>query len=324
MTIDYRGLANADLNLLVALDALLREGNVTRAARHLGVGQSAMSGSLARLRRMLGDELLTRTADGMRLTPRAVSLVEPVRLALRQFQTIVSGDDAFDPATVERTFTVAMPGSMELMLGPKLLTRLSREAPGVRLRLTAYDYLSAADRLDADEIDLAIGVVPEGQAHHKARPIWRHGWLCLFNPGTVDVSVPISLDDFLRFPHVMTSLTGTSHGVVDAALAGIGRSRKLAATTPRFMTVPFLIRDAPVITTMVDELALRFAALLGLATSPVPVPLPDYTVSTIWHASYDRDPAHRWLRETVARLAGEAADDPAETRLKIAELEAAF
>lgn len=124
MTIKHRDLAGIDLNLLVALDSLLTERSVTRAAGHLNVGQSAMSSSLGRLRKLLGDELLTRAPDGMRLTPRAVALVEPDRSAVRQFQCIVLREDSFDPATVERGFTLAVPGSVEAYLIPRLLALL--------------------------------------------------------------------------------------------------------------------------------------------------------------------------------------------------------
>lgn len=311
MTIKHRDLAGIDLNLLVALDALLAERSVTRAAAHLGVGQSAMSSSLARLRKLLGDELLTRVPDGMRLTPRAMALIEPVRAAVRQFQGIVLREESFDPATVERAFTIAVPGSVEAHLVPRLLALLGREAPGICLTLRAFDCDTVLTDLDADRIDLAVGLITEGQAHHKVRALYRFGYLCLFNPELLGVRGPLSLDDFLRFPHIMTSMTGTDRGVVDIALAAIGKRRRLAATTPRFTTVAFHVRAAPVITTMVDELALGFAEQLGLATSPVPVPVEGFTISMIWHSSYDHDPAHRWLREVIVRLGKEATRDQA-------------
>ena len=307
MTVDHRARNGIDLNLLVALDALLSERGVTRAAARIGITQSAMSSSLARLRRLLGDELLTRAADGMRMTPRAAALVAPVRTALREFQGIVTREDAFDPASVERAFAIALPGSVEVLFGPRLLAFLQREAPGLRLTLRPFEDDRVLADLDADRLDLAIGLVTRGQAHHKARPLYRSGYLCLFNADLLGVAAPISLDDYLRFPHIMTSLTGTDRGVVDEALAAIGRTRRLAATTARFVTVPYLVRAAPVITTMVDALATTFARQLGLTVSPVPVPVPDFPISMLWHASYDGDPVHRWMREVLVRLGREYA-----------------
>lgn len=301
MTIDHGNLTSIDLNLLVALDALLTEQGVTRAAIRLGLKQSAMSSNLGRIRRLLDDEILTRSGDGMHLTPRAMALVGPVRTALRQIQCIVNRGEAFDPGVAERTFGIALPGSMEALLGPRLLSLVASEAPNVRIVLQSLDYGQVLPNIDADRIDIAVGVFDSGQMHHKVRPLYRDGYLCLFNETLLKVRAPLSLDDYLRYPHVMTTLTGTGPGVVDEALTRIGRQRKLLATTPRFATVPFLVQASPVLTTMVAALATRFAGMMDLATSPVPVELKDFTVSMLWHSSYDHDPAHRWLRDLLLR-----------------------
>lgn len=308
MTIDHVDLARVDLNLLVALDALLAERSVTRAAARIGLGQSAMSSTLARLRRLFNDELLTRSPEGMRPTPRALALAEPLRTALRQVQALVRREEAFDPSTVERRFTISLPDSTEVLLGPRLLAYLRAEAPGVQLLLRAFDRATMLEDLDTDRIDLAIALAPEGQLHHKTRLLYRDSYVCLFDRAQVGLEPPISLDDYLRFPHVLTSLRGTAHGVVDDVLAERGLGRTLAVTTPRFLAVPFLVRGAPVITTMHARLAHFFASALGLTVSPVPVPLAEVAVSMVWHASYDDDPAHRWLRQVLVRLAGETQE----------------
>ena len=126
--------------------------------------------------------------------------------------------------------------------------------------------------------------------------------MCLYNNELLRVGTPISLEDYLRFPHVMTSMTGTERGALDEALSRVGRTRRLAATTSLFMTVPFLVKEVPVITTMVAEIAMVFADKLGLTTSPVPVTVDDFTILMLWHASYDHDPAHRWLRGVVGEV----------------------
>ncbi|MCF4128074.1 LysR family transcriptional regulator [Methylobacterium sp. SyP6R] len=305
MTIDHIDLSRIDLNLLVALDALLAERSVTRAASRIGIGQSAMSSALARLRTLFGDELLTRAPEGMRPTPRALALAEPLRTVLRQVQTLVRREEAFDPRTVVRTFTISLPDSTEVLLGTRLLAHLRREAPGISLLLRSVDRAHVLEELDADRIDLAIDLSFRGQMHHKQRLLYRDSYVCLFNAALVGLTPPISLDDYLRFPHVLTSLRGTAHGVVDDALAKLGLARTLAVTSPRFLAVPFLVRAAPVLTTMHARLALLFAETLGLTVSPVPVPLDDVAVGMLWHASYDDDPAHRWLRDLLRHLAGE-------------------
>jgi DNA-binding transcriptional LysR family regulator len=309
MGIDTVNLGRIDLNLLVHLDALLKERSVTRAAARVGIGQSAMSHNLARLRELFGDELLTRGSEGMRLTPRAVALLEPARTMLAQVEALVSRDQAFDPATAVRTFRFGLPDSMEILIMPALLARMREVAPGIHLRLYNFDASRLLDDLDADEMDLAIGyeAFQPGQFHHKRRKLFTETYLCMFNAEKTGVAPPISLEDFVRLPHVLTSLRpGRSvRGIVDDALEKLGLRRSIALTTPRFLTVPSLVARAPVIVTMQARLARRFAAEFGLSLSPLPVELREVTVSLLWHASYDNDPAHTWLREQVVQLAAE-------------------
>jgi DNA-binding transcriptional LysR family regulator len=297
------------LNLLVHFDALLTERSVTRAAARVGIGQSAMSHNLARLRELFGDELLTRGPEGLRLTPRAAALIEPVRATLTHIQALLSRDQAFDPATAARTFRFGLPDSMEVLIMPALLARLREVAPGVQLRLSNFDFSRLLDELDSDELDLAIGydAFPQGQAHHKRRLLFTETYLCIFNTATTGVAAPISIVDYVRLPHILTSLRPGHRvrGVVDEALEKLGLERTVALTTPRFLTVPSLVVRAPVIATMHARLARLFAAELDLSISPPPVELPEVAVSLLWHASYDRDPAHQWLRQLIVRLAAE-------------------
>ncbi|HXO71203.1 MAG TPA: LysR substrate-binding domain-containing protein, partial [Bradyrhizobium sp.] len=282
---------------------------VTRAASRVGIGQSAMSHNLARLRELFGDELLTRCPEGMRLTPRAATLLDPVRTMLAQVETLVSRDQAFDPATAVRTFRFGLSDSMEVLIMPSLLARLREVAPGIQLRLYHFDASRLLDELDADEMDLAIGydLLLRGQFHHKRRKLFTETYLCMFNAEMTGLAPPISLDDYLRIPHVMTSLRPghRAPGIVDKALEKVGLRRTVALTTPRFLTTPSLVARAPVIVTMQARLARRFAAELGLSLSPVPVDMGEITISLLWHASYDHDPAHAWLREQVVQLAAE-------------------
>jgi DNA-binding transcriptional LysR family regulator len=307
MGIDTVNLSRFDLNLLVHLDALLTERSVTRAAARVGLGQSAMSHNLARLRDLFSDELLTRGPEGLRLTPRALTLVEPVRIALAQVDALVSRDEAFNPRTAQRTFKVGLPDSMEILIIPSLLAYLCEVAPGIHLRLHNIDSSKLLDDLDADSLELAVGygVFAQGQTHHKQRRLFTETYLCMFNAERTGITAPISLDDYLRLPHVLTSLRPGELGVVDDALEKLGLRRTVVLTTPRFLAVPSLVARAPVVVTMHARLARFFAAELGLSLSKPPVELQDVAVSLLWHASYDHDPAHAWLREIIVRLVAE-------------------
>jgi len=304
-SIDHANLSRLDLNLLVAFDALLTERSVTRAAARLGLGQSAMSHNLGRLRVLFGDELLTRGAEGMRPTPRALALADPVRVTLSQIQAAVLQREAFDPSTADRTFRIGLADSIEVAVIPGLLARLRNVAPAVSLRLRSINRISILEELDTGKLDLGIGVFDLGQIHHKRRALYTDSFLCLFNPAQLNFSAPISLQDYLSVPHVLASLTDDGHGAVDEALAKLKLKRSIALTTPGFLAVPFVVRRAPVITTMPSRLARYFAEAFGLATSPAPIELPTFTISLLWHASFDQDPGHVWLRQTVSGVASE-------------------
>lgn len=302
--IDHANLSRLDLNLLVAFDALLAEGSVTRAAERVGIGQPSMSHALGRLRRLLKDELFVRAADGIRPTPRALALAGPIRDALARIQATLLGSDAFDPGAAERVFLLGMPDSIEVPLLPRLMAHLQQVAPGIRLRIRAIDRFEVLAQLDRDRLHLGIaGLLTEGGTQHKRRRLYVTSYLCLYDPAQVRLAPPLALDDYLALPHVLGSPRGDAHGVVDDALAALGRRRTIAVTTPHFAAVPFVLKGARLVATVPERPARIFADRFGLATSPVPLALPESDVAMIWHASYDHDPAHRWLRETVARLA---------------------
>jgi DNA-binding transcriptional LysR family regulator len=309
-SIDHANLSRLDLNLLVAFDALLTERSVTRAAARIGLGQSAMSHNLGRLRALFGDEILTRGAEGMRPTPRALALADPVRVTLAQIQAAVLQREAFEPRTAERTFRIGLADSIEVAIIPGLMTRLCQEAPGVALRLRSINRLTILDELDTGKLDLGIGVFDHGQLHHKRRPLYREHFLCLFNPAMLNFAQPVSLEQYLSVPHVLTSLSDDAQGAVDDALAKLKLKRTIALTTPGFLAVPFVVARAPLITTMPSRLARYFAAAFGLATSPAPLALPSFAVSLLWHASFDHEPGHIWLRQTVSGVASEVDLNP--------------
>jgi DNA-binding transcriptional LysR family regulator len=306
LLINHAHLSRLDLNLLVAFDALLAEGSVTRAAERVGIGQSAMSHALGRLRRLLKDELFVRAPEGMEPTPRAVALAEPIRITLSAIQEMLLQGEGFDPAEAERTFLLGMPDSIEVVLLPRLLAHLEAEAPKIRVRVRAIDRFEVLEQLDRDRLHLGIaGLLTEGTIHHKRRRLYVTDYLCLYDPARLPLTSPLTLEDYLAVPHVLGSPRGDAHGVVDDALAPLGLRRTIAVVTPHFAAVPFLLKGARLLSTVPRRPARLFAERFGLATSPVPVDLPDADVSMLWHASYDHDPAHRWLRATIVRLATE-------------------
>ena len=179
------------------------------------------------------------------------------------------------------------------------------EAPGVRVRVRSIDRFDILDQLDRDRLHLGVGVLTEGKVRHKRRRLFSGNYLCLYDAARLPLAPPVSLEDYAAVPHVLGSPREDAHGVVDDALAPLGLRRTIAVTTPHFAAVPFILKGARLLSTIPRRPARLFAERFGLATSPVPLVLPDFDVSMLWHASYDHDPAHRWLRGTVARLVAE-------------------
>jgi LysR family transcriptional regulator, mexEF-oprN operon transcriptional activator len=167
----------------------------------------------------------------------------------------------------------------------------------------AIDRFAVLEQLDRDRLHLAVsGLLTEGTVHHKRRRLYGIDYLCLYDRERLPLAPPLTLEDYVAVPHVLVSLRGDAHGVVDEALAPLGLRRTVAVATPHFAAVPFLLKGARLLSTLPQPAARIFAERFGLLTSPVPVALPEVEVSMLWHASYDHDPAHRWLRGTVARL----------------------
>jgi DNA-binding transcriptional LysR family regulator len=231
-----------------------------------------------------------------------MALAEPLRSVLAQIQGSLLGRETFDPITSERTFRIGLSDSLEVALVPKLMAYFRQHAPHCRLQLRSTDRFEVLEQLDADRLDVALGVFPQGQTHHKRRKLFSDSYVCLFSIAQVGIEPPISLADYVRLPHILTSLREDAHGFVDDALAAIGERRQIALTTPRFLAVPYVLLGAPLIATMASKLARFFSSALDLTVSPVPVDLPVTATSLLWHSSRDRDPDHHWLRQTIVGI----------------------
>lgn len=310
MTIKEIDFRRVDLNLLVTLLVLLRERSVSRAAEKLYLGQPAVSAALARLRSLFDDPLLVRTAQGMVPTVKALELEAALKPAVANIQSVLFEPTVFDPAQAERTFVLGMPDWVEIWLMPRLFTRLQRLAPGLRIAVKTSDPFQVQDMLEQDEIALAIlpscATFDSGVPPRHARPLRRMGFACVYDPRQIDLPPPLTLDQFLAFPHLLVTYRVANEGVVDRMLAEQGRVRSLAYTTPHFGVLPNLLRQLPALACVPEVLAEHWRQHFGLATSPIPLALPGFTAGLIWHATRDRDPALRWLCEQIEAVVAEA------------------
>jgi len=304
---DFRGV---DLNLLVSFLVLVRERSVSRAAAKLFLGQPAVSGALARLRELTGDELLVRTAQGMVPTPRALALADQLAPALESVRGALTESGGFDPSRGERSFRLGMPDWMEAWLMPGVLAEVAQQAPGVRLAVRASDRSRASRMLEAGEMDLGLSVFDPGPAWQRMAALGTRNYRCVYHPDQVKLppSGRLTRAHFLRLPHLFISYQGDFEGQVDTALAALGAQRRVLYATPHFGSLPGLLARLPAVATVPELLVPGWRQRFGLQAAAPPLKLPDYTLSCVWHARHDGDPALRWLRELLQRSAAALLD----------------
>jgi LysR family transcriptional activator of mexEF-oprN operon len=294
-----------DLNLLVAFDALMAERNVTRAARRIGIGQPAMSYALARLRDLFGDELFVRASGAMQPTTRALELAGPVGRILGDIRGSVLKDRAFRPEATEMVFRVGASDYAEVAVLPQVLAALRSLSPRARIVVSAVDRDRAGPLLESGGIDAAIGFFPEAFAARQSEVLFHEDFVCLFDAKACGTPAPLGLKAYLQLPHILMSLRGELAGGLDALLARRGAERFVFMATPHFLTIPFLLHGFRAIAAVPRRLAENCADAVGLALSPLPVEVPGFDVSMLWHARTETDPAQRWFRDLI-RTAGRA------------------
>lgn len=310
---------SVDLNLLVALEALLSERHVTRAASRLGLTPSAVSHALARLRATFDDELLVRTRGGMLPTPRGEQLLAPLRRVLGEVAELVRGQGSFDPRTARREFTLATTDYVEVVLLPPLLARISAEAPGVHLRVKALERGDVAGPLESGAFDLALGATFDEAPALRQQTLFAEEMVFLCRRGHPRVRRQVDLAAYLDLRHVLVSLRGGSLSAIDARLAEAGRRREVALIVPHFLAALLIVASSDLVLTAPARIVKQLGEALALRVMPPPLPVPGFTVRQLWHERYHDDPAHLWLRQQVFAAAAElrrpdAAHTPAGRR----------
>lgn len=297
--------SNLDLNLLRVFDAILAEGNLTRAARRLALSQPAMSNALARLRDALGDPLFLRTGKGMLPTPRARQLAEPVRQALDLLHNALRPDTAFDYGASSRGFSLAVEDYGEVVLMPRLADWLMQAAPGVQLRVRAERGAALREELRTGGLDLAVDYFPLRDADCHNRRLLEDELVSMVrrdHPALGDTP-SMSVEQYARLPHVVLDRRGGAGPVVDRVLRGMGLKRRIAMRVPHFLSMPLMVRGSDLICTLPRRMAQVYAEHFGLRLLRTPLELPPVPVYLVWHRSNDADPGQRWLRETLLELA---------------------
>lgn len=283
---------------LVALDALLDTRSVSAAAARLGVTQSAMSHTLARLRDRFGDPLLVRSGRSLVPTARAEEMAPRLRAAVRELAAAVDVGPSFDPATTHRTFQLAATDLVELVLLPRLLARLATSAPNVDLLLRAPG--GAIDAVLAGDLDLAIVLLRGDHAPTglRARALFHERFVCLMRRGH-PLAGNLTLEAYVGARHALIAPSGGRGGIVDDLLEARGLRRRTALLLPTFLVVPHIVATTDLIVTLPEQVARTFSPLLPLHTEPPPLDTPGFTMSMVWHERNDREPGLTWLREQM-------------------------
>lgn len=291
-------LARIDLNLLVSLDALLRERNVSRAAERLRLSQPALSAQLAKLRRVLGDPLLVPSdgGRGMTPTPRALDLAVPLRDALQHLSDLVLSTAPFDPLVAQRTFRIAASDNAVITIGLPLLERCRlRAGPGVRIAFSPPDAARIAAQMERGEIDLLIGSERMVPPNMKARPLVTEHFVMTQRKRHPRGKAPPSLDEYCALPHLLVSTSGGSfHGYMDEQLEKLGRHRHVALSIQQFTLAPAILQATDLVCTLPSRLAQRYGRVIDALE--LPFRAEGFTLSLAWHPRSHRDSASTWLR----------------------------
>jgi DNA-binding transcriptional LysR family regulator len=291
-------LAGIDTNLVVALDALLKERNVTRAARRLGLGQSATSHALARLRRLFDDALLVKVGREFVLTDRAAALVGPCSSAVRELERLFAAPTPFDPRTARRKFRIAATDNLEVYVLPRLTAILAKEAPFIDLR---FRQLNAdwATGLRQGEFELKLGRSGEVPTGLRAEELFRDRIVCVARRGH-PMGRRLSLRQYAALSHILVAPGGSERGFMDDALEAAGLERRVAISVPHFLPALFAVAASDSVLTVPSRL-LAAVPSLRLRSVPLPVRTTEYALSQVWPERYDADEGHRWLRQAVRR-----------------------
>ena len=299
-----------DLNLLRVFDAVMSEQNLTRAASRLAMTQPAVSNAIRRLRDALNDDIVVRTAHGVKPTPRAESLWPAVRKALAQLQEAVA-PHTFDVSQATATFRLAMADATAALALPSLMRAVEKEAPGLCIRMIPLTTREPRPMLMRGDIDLAIGFFPgvvaqlsgESVTPIRHERLYSGKYVCVMRRGHPLAQAPLTLDDYCNAKHLLVSSSGRARGLVDDALAQEGRQRRILLTVNQFFTGGRVVATSDLITVLPRHLISSTGISSELVDLELPFDMPDVHVDMLWHERDARNLAHRWMREHLIAMA---------------------
>ena len=237
----------------------------------------------------------------MKPTARALELVEPIRIALKQIQVTIDGCSEFRPELSSRIFRIATTDLVAIALIPKLIQLISERSPDTRLIVQTIDRRHLVNALETGEIDLAITVLPDPPSYIKCKNLHRERYVCLVSKKHPTIQTKLTLEDYLESSHVLVTYTADLHGGVDRQLEARGLKRKVVLSLPYHLAVPLIVEKTSLITTIAERIA-KATQWEGLRIFPLPVNAIEYREQLLWHCRDDSNPAHSWLRELIVKV----------------------
>jgi DNA-binding transcriptional LysR family regulator len=297
--------SHIDLNLLAVFQEVYRERQISRAAKRLGLTQSAVSNALSRLRRTFSDELFVRTGSGMQPTPFAEQVAGPVGAALAQVALALNQRAQFDPATSTRRFVLAMTDVGEVHFMPALIERCRAVAPHVQLSSVRAGSVALKEGLESGRVDLAVGPFDNISEALYQRLLFRQPYVSMFRKGHPLARGEVTLARFARAEHLLVDATDSPYERINELLeqAGVGKTTRFRV--PHFTAVPYIVSASELVVTVPQKLAERAALPFGLKWIVPPLALPELQTNLFWHRRFNQDPGNQWLRALVVEVFGE-------------------
>lgn len=302
-------LHRVDLNLLVAFDVLMREKNVTNAAKQLFVSQSAMSYTLKRLRALFDDPLLIPTRYGMQATPRALDLEPAVHECLKTIQLALTPQLEFTPAESHHRFVLGSTDYTEYVFLPPLMSHLAQVAPGVDICLRRFELSEAESHLENGDIDLAIRFRGEAISKHiNIYALADEMPVVLLRRDHKTVTDTLDIEQYATLAHIAIDSMELTEDI-DRKLAEVGLNRRVQLQAPNFLSAPVILAESDMIATMPRFIAERFIRGGRLKIMSLPVELGSFPLKMFWHQLKERDPAQQWFREQIKKIASSLVAD---------------
>ena len=305
-------IAKVDLNLLVYLDVLLREGSVTKAANQLSITQPAMSNGLKRLRDLFKDPLLVRTSDGMTPTKRALELKPLIRDVLAKLEASIQPETDFSPASSRRTFRIMASDYAESTLLLEVIRQLANIAPNITLDIITPSDVTFHD-VEQGRVDMAINRFEELPLSFHQKVVWYDSFSCVMNSQNPIIE-QFNLDSYLKSKHIWVSKTGFGVGVgidpnevqklgwVDAELTKIGKQRDIRIFTRHYHVALQLAKAQNLVATLPSRAANLYISDPEVTVLPPPFDIPPIALKMAWSALLQHDAGHIWLRRLIAEI----------------------